>query len=169
MNKSYFIELAQYNIWANNIVISWLQQISEQQWKQPVVSSFNSIAETATHIAGAEKIWLDRWQLNSKSTFLTIESIGSKEEFIEIWKTASANILHFFEQINENDFATSFSFKRLNGEENTLQYAKTFTHVLNHSTYHRGQLVTMLRQVGFINVSSTDAMNFYKSLNANKS
>ena len=46
MNKSYFIELAQYNIRANYIVISWLQQISEQQWKQPVVSSFNSITET---------------------------------------------------------------------------------------------------------------------------
>ena len=165
MNKNYFIELAQYNIWANNIVISWLQQISEEQWKRPVISSFNSIAETATHIAGAEKIWTERWQLITSTSFLTAASIGSKDELIEIWKVASANILHFFEQMNKEDFATSFFFRRLNGEENTLQYSQTFTHVINHSTYHRGQLVTMLRQVGFTDVSSTDAMGFYRVKN----
>ncbi len=168
MNKKYFIELAQYNIWANNLVISWLEQISDEQWKHNVISSFNSIAETVTHIAGAEKVWADRWQLVENIVFLKPEFSDAKSELIEIWQTASANILHFIEQMNENDFAKTFSFKRLNGEENTLQYAHTFTHVINHSTYHRGQLVTMLRQVDFTGVSSTDAMNFYRSIEMQK-
>ncbi len=60
MTKSYFIELADYNIWANDIVHSWFDKISDEQWEQPMVSSFKSIAETSVHTAGAEKIWLER-------------------------------------------------------------------------------------------------------------
>ena len=160
MNKKYFIELAQYNIWANNIVISWLQQIDDEQWKRSINSSFSSIEATVTHIAGAEKIWSERWQLHQNIIFLQPVFADAKNELIEIWKAASASILDFIEQMNEDDFTKSFSFKRLNGEENTLQYVQTFTHVINHSTYHRGQLVTMLRQVGFTNVSSTDHLAY---------
>ena len=60
MTKNYFIQLADYNIWANDIVHSWFDKITGEQWEQPIVSSFDSIAATALHIAGAETIWLDR-------------------------------------------------------------------------------------------------------------
>ncbi|WP_430270522.1 DinB family protein, partial [Pseudoalteromonas piscicida] len=43
MNKNYFLELAEYNIWANQTVSGWLEQISEEQWTMPLVSSFNSV------------------------------------------------------------------------------------------------------------------------------
>ena len=60
MNKNYFIELSTYNVWANNEFRNWLLQLSQEQLKQPLVSSFNSIEATALHIVGAESVWLER-------------------------------------------------------------------------------------------------------------
>ncbi len=161
MTKPYFIELAKYNIWANDIVLNWLQQIDETQWQQHITSSFNNIADTCIHIAGAEKIWLERWQLKENLTFLSNEFAGTKDELISIWQQVSKNILQFVEQMNEEDLNKTFTFKRLKGDINTMQFYHAFAHVFNHSSYHRGQLVTMLRQASFTNVSSTDMLTYF--------
>lgn len=162
MTKSYFIELAKYNIWANNIAISWLHQITEEQWQQYIESSFKSIAATCVHIAGAEKVWCERWmQKDNNIVFLATEFTGSKTDLINIWQATSNNILLFIEQANESLFTQSFTFTRLNGEINTMLHYHAIAHVINHSSYHRGQLVTMLRQVGFTNVSSTDMLGYF--------
>jgi uncharacterized damage-inducible protein DinB len=162
MNKAYFLELANYNIWANNKMISWLNDINDVQYKQSIESSFGSIAGNALHVASAEKIWLDRLHENPAPTWLASEFKGDKETLFAIWKQASENIKLYIENFDENNLHNKIKFKRLNGEEYELPFYQIFAHVLNHSTFHRGQFVTLLRQVGFSNVSGTDLLDFYK-------
>ncbi len=162
MNKKYFLELADYNIWANNIAIEWLNQINDEQWKQAITSSFSSIEQTAIHIAGAEKIWIDRWTNIQNPVFLTAEFKGTKNELIEIWRKSSADLKTFIEKYPEENYNQQLTFKRLNSEEYTMEFAQTYSHIINHSTFHRGQLVTMLRQTGFTKVSSTDLITYYR-------
>jgi uncharacterized damage-inducible protein DinB len=162
MTKEYLITLCKYNIWANNVVKSWLLQIDDAQWNATVVSSFDTIAKTCIHTAGAEKIWLERWQSKKDISFLINEFTGNKNELIAIWENASTGILHFIKQIEEAHLNNSFSFTRINGEMFSNKYNEAIIHVLNHSTYHRGQIVNMLRQVGFTNVSSTDMITFFR-------
>ena len=76
MNKAYFLELANYNIWANNKMISWLNEITLAQYEQPIESSFGSIAGNALHVASAEKIWLDRLHENPAPVWLASEFKG---------------------------------------------------------------------------------------------
>jgi uncharacterized damage-inducible protein DinB len=163
MNKKYFSDLAKFNIWANEIVFGWLQEINEEQWNKNVVSSFNSVAATSVHIAGAEKVWLDRWNNIEKPIFLSDEFNGSKSDLISIWRKASNDIFDFINKLNEDDFEKKLHFKRLNGDEHTMKLSITITHLLNHSTFHRGQLVTQLRQVGFTKVSSTDVITYFRN------
>lgn len=162
MTKNYFTEVAAYNVWANNIVWSWLDQISDDQWNQNIVSSFNSIGETALHIVSAEKIWLDR--LNKVEAPVWIQSTfkGSKEEIIELWKRSTSGLKKFLDEFNEANMMDILVFKRLNGDRYEMPHYQVFAHIFNHSTYHRGQLVTMLRQAGFTNVGSTDKLGFYR-------
>jgi uncharacterized damage-inducible protein DinB len=164
MNKKYFSELADYNIWANNIVFDWLNEINDEQWNQAITSSFSSIADTSIHIAGAEKIWLERWQQVQNPTFLSTEFKGTKNELIEIWKKASKDLQEYIYNLPEEKYSSQLTFKRLNGDEYTMQFAETFSHIINHSTFHRGQLVTMLRQAGFTKVTSTDLLTYYRSI-----
>jgi uncharacterized damage-inducible protein DinB len=165
MTKAYLIQMAAYNVWANTVVASWLQQINNEQWNAAVVSSFDSIAKTCVHIAGAEKIWLDRWQAKSDIVFMQNEIALNKEAFLTSWQNVSEEVLQFINNIEEDKLMKQFSFSRLNGEELSLQYCQAMLHVLNHSTYHRGQVVTMLRQVGFTQVSSTDMMTYFLNNN----
>lgn len=165
MTKNYFIQLADYNVWANNIVHSWFEKITEEQWKQPVVSSFDSIEATSLHVIGAESIWCDR--LNKVETPVWFPSVfnGSKNEAQYIWKKASQNLASFVENFDEAQLPVNMKFTRLNGIAYEMPHYQVLAHVFNHSTYHRGQIVTMLRQVGFTQLSSTDLSGFYQKIN----
>ena len=161
MTKKYFRELAEYNLWANNIVCSWLEQINEEQWQQEVVSSFKNIQQTVLHTISAEKVWLERFKKNPNPVWLQKEFKGTKEEHIALWKKNSEELKSFMDNFDETCLQTNLDFKRLNGEAYSMPYYQLFAHVVNHGTYHRGQLITMLRQVGFTNVGSTDLSGFY--------
>lgn len=160
MTTSYFKELASYNLWANNTVFNWLNNITEEQWNKEVESSFKSLALTCIHIAGAEKIWLERFTNIENPIFLFNEFKGNKKELISIWQKASSSLKIFIDNINQDLLHQTFSFTRLNGDVEKMLYWKAFAHVFNHSSYHRGQVVTLLRNVGFKDISSTDYLAF---------
>jgi len=162
MTKEYFKELAEYNVWANNIVISWLNNINEEQWTKYVVSSFNSIAETVLHIASAETIWIDRLNKELSPVWLQTVFKGTKKETIELWQKSTAGLKKIVDEFDETKMKEKLIFKRINGDRYEMPNYQVFAHIFNHSTYHRGQLVTMLRQVGYTNVGSTDILGFYR-------
>jgi len=162
MTKEYFIELAEYNIWANNILLGWLDKITDELWSQHVISSFNSIGETVLHITSAETVWIERLQKAEAPVWLQSDFKGTRDELIGIWRKSSAGLKKFLENFEDSAMMEKLVFKRLNGDRYEMPHYQVFAHVFNHSTYHRGQLVTMLRQVGFTAVGSTDMLGFYR-------
>ncbi len=162
MTKKYFKEIAEYNLWANTITCDWLEQITDEQWNKEIFSSFNSIQETVLHIISAEKAWLQRFK-KQPVEWLQSTYRGTKNEHIKLWKDNSAELKAFIDAFDENDLNKNLDFKRLNGDAYSMPYYQLFAHVVNHATYHRGQLVTMLRQAGFRNVSSTDLLGVYRN------
>ena len=168
MNKEYFIELFDFNHWANTIVCNWLEQIADDQWNKEINSSFNSIQKTVLHVISAEKAWTERLKKNPNVIWLQNEYAGTKQAHIDLWKETSSELRSFIETFSEEELNKNLDFKRINGDAYSMPYYQVFAHVVNHSTYHRGQLVTMLRQVGFTNVQSTDLMSFYRITSQNK-
>lgn len=164
MTKQYFKELAAFYSWATNIVCGWLEQIDDAQWNQEIISSFSSIQETVLHIISAENIWLQRFNKATKTVWLQNEFKGKKQEHINLWIKTSADLKSFIDNLNEDELYTNLDFKRINGEAYSMPFYQLIAHVVNHATYHRGQLVTMLRQTGFKNVSSTDLLEFYRKM-----
>jgi uncharacterized damage-inducible protein DinB len=165
MTKSYFIELVDYNIWANDIVHSWFEKISDEQWKRPVISSFNSLEATSLHVLSAERVWLDRLNKAAAPVWLQDSFKGSKKEILNEWRKTSGGLKSFVENFDESCMQTNLAFKRLNGEAYDMPHYEIFAHVFNHGSYHRGQMVTILRQIGFTGVSSTDLLGFFRNKN----
>ena len=163
MNKQYFIELSGYHIWANKIVCGWLENISDEQWKQNVVSSFPSVYETVLHIAASEKVWLERLNKFTKHELLINTFNGSKDELIKVWKEVSEGFKKFIEDFPEDGLDEKLAFKNIKGIPHNQPYWQLFAHVINHTTYHRGQLVTMLRQVGYTELSSLDMTTYFRT------
>jgi uncharacterized damage-inducible protein DinB len=161
MTKEYFTLLADFNIWANDILSGWLESLNEEQWTKELVSSFPTIQETVLHVISAEKAWLQRFE---KKPVVWIQSSfkGSKKEHIDLLKKTSLELRNFVAGFDEQQLPVELTYKRLNGEEKTTPFFVMFAHVFNHSTYHRGQLVTMIRQTGSTNIGSTDLLSFYR-------
>ena len=166
MHRQYFLALTDYVIWANNIVIEWLNQITDEQWEQVITSSFSSIKQTAIHIISAEKIWIDYWKNIPDPVFLSAEFKGTKKEAIEIWKRTSADLKNLMEAYPEEHYQEPVTFRWPRGGEGSMEFWQTFFHFINHATYHRGQLVTLLRHAGFTKVASTDLATYYRIKNS---
>jgi uncharacterized damage-inducible protein DinB len=159
--KDYFIELTHYINWADEIAIGWLTQINDEQWNQVTASSFSSIRETAIHMVSAKKIWIDFWTNVPEPTYLSSLFNGSRAELIAIWKKASDDLKDLINELPAEDYDKEVNIIKPNGEVSTMEFRKTVAHMVNHSTYHRGQLVTLLRHAGFSDFSNTDLFTFY--------
>jgi uncharacterized damage-inducible protein DinB len=161
--KNYFVELAEFSNWADGRAIDWLSQISDEQWNKAFVSSFGSIRETVVHMVSAKKIWIDTWTNVPNPLYLSSTFKGSKNELISIWKQLSEDLKSFIENFPLENYLNEITVKKPNGERVTMEFRKTFPHMINHATYHRGQLVNLLRQAEFSDLSNTDLFTFYSN------
>jgi len=161
MTKEYFTALAKYSNWTDNIMMDWLSQLNEAQWEQQITSSFNSIRDTVVHMVSAKKIWLDFWTNRPAPVYLSTYFNGSKDELLEIWKNASCDLENFLNEYPEESYDQMITVTYPDGRQAEMEFWKTLPHFVNHATYHRGQVVTMLRQAGFAEFKNTDLFTYF--------
>ena len=150
-------QYAGYNIWANKRLIETMQQLEQSQLDKEVNSSFTTIRKTVYHAWSAEYIWLQRLQLIEHPVWIEAKFDGAFEEACIKWKDTSLQLQQFIErQYNDAAFDHVFQYYNMKKQSFKNRVADVLMHVFNHSTYHRGQLITMLRQVGVKQVPGTD-------------
>jgi uncharacterized damage-inducible protein DinB len=156
-------ELYRYNRWANHRMFVNLSNVAQEDFTRALGSSHPSIRETALHIVWAEWIWLERWKGTSPrsifqvSDFPTLDALGAK------WSEVDMEQQAFVETLPAERLLEVVPYINLRGQ--TWEYAlwRQMVHVVNHSTYHRGQVTTMLRQVK-APVVVTDFLVFHDEL-----
>ena len=148
MNADDVRRLFAYNKWANDRTLESLDALSDEQFTRNLGSSFSSIQTTAAHIAGAEWIWLSRWKGTSPAAMpewvKSPSLIELKSKFAELEAERAA----WMSSLTDGDITRPISFRLLNGTETSAPLEPQFQHLVNHGTYHRGQVAAMLRQVG---------------------
>lgn len=155
--KELLTDLAKYNIWANALFIKVLSKLSDEQLDTDIVSSFPNIRRTVYHMWSAEDIWLQRLALVEQATWAESSFEGSFAEACQRWENASRGLLEFIErQYSDRAFEHVLQYYNLKKQSTKLQVSTALVQVLNHATYHRGQLVTMMRQVGVKKIPASD-------------
>ena len=143
-----------YNAWANDRMFTTLVALSDEQFTRSLGGSFPTIRDTAAHLVSAEWTWVRRWKGTSPRSFPEWASNATaatlREHLTEIEQQRASHL----ESLTDEDLGRTLSFTRFNGEESSLPFGQSLQHVVNHSTYHRGQIVTLLRQVGVTPVST---------------
>jgi uncharacterized damage-inducible protein DinB len=159
--KETLLLYARYNIWANKKVNDMLLAQSDAVLDMEIPSSFPSLRQTVYHMWGAEDIWLQRLLLAEKPLWKPKGFEGSFAEAVKQWSDASAALLAFIEaQRNDAALTHVIQYYNMKGEYSKIQVAHVLLHVFNHATYHRGQLITMMRQAGISTIPNTDLFNF---------
>jgi len=140
--------LYDYDEWANARVLEAIGSLDPQEREAHVESSFPSVLATMGHIVAAEWVWLERWLGNSPSAFpewLDDPSLEVLEARLSLVESARAR---FLAGLDDADLQSRVSYRTLSGDAYTNRLLDLLLHVVNHSTYHRGQLTTMFRQLG---------------------
>ena len=164
MNLSDIRHLFDYTEWANGLTMNAAAELSEQNLRRDVGISHGSIFGTLLHMAGAEWIWLERWNGNSPAgkeawSLWKTESCPDLKTLNARWREVVDRRTRFISELDESRLAAELAFTLLNGDPNSMRLVDQMQHVANHATLHRGQVVGMIRQLG-ITPPSTDLL-FY--------
>ncbi len=153
--KEMLQQYAAYNIWATKTLIDRINKLPEEKIIQEVASSFPSLYKTVNHMWLAEEAW---WQRLKLVEHIVLQSEKFTGSFAAQYSHLAKQSILFKEWI---DSATDiqlnhvFAYMR-NKEQHKMAVHDMLLHVFNHATYHRGQLVTILRQLGEDKIPQTD-------------
>jgi uncharacterized damage-inducible protein DinB len=155
-------DLYAYNRWANHRVLDATSRLSPEAFTKDLGSSFPSVRDTLVHIVSAEWVWLSRWRGNSPSGVPDSWDVSTFEAVRANWAAVERDQEAFISGLTREALGQKLAYRNTRGEAFEQPLWQMLRHVVNHSTYHRGQVVTLLRQVG-AEVVSTDLILFYRT------
>ena len=166
MNIADIQTLYAYNRWANERLFAALGELSDDEFVALVPSSFPSVRETVFHLLLAEWLWLKRWQGESPRstadsdvshatrhtsspggmpTARELATLGALKSFAE---SIEQERNEFLRGLTEDVLQAPLQFSDMSGKPYAEPLVHLMQHLVNHSTYHRGQVTTLLRQLG---------------------
>ena len=157
--------LYQYNSWASERVFNAVADVPGETYLRDLGSSHGGIHGTLVHLMGAEEIWLRRW-LGER-----VERIARPDEFPGLsplrshWKEVDGRLHAFIDALAGDDLRRIVHYTDLRGNPYAQPLEHLMQHLVNHSTYHRGQVVCLLRQLN-IKPPGTDMVNFFRQIGA---
>ena len=154
--KQLLASFTAYDFWANQKMLEIVLQLTEAQQLQEIKSSFFSIHKTCLHVWDASSIWWQRLQMHEQIVVpslsfhpsmsdVAIGLLGQNKQWIEWIHTAV-----------EADLEREMPYKNMKGDACLQPVKEILLHLSNHGTYHRGQLINMLRQFGIEKLPQTD-------------
>jgi uncharacterized damage-inducible protein DinB len=158
-------ELYAYNRWAAARILGAVAPLDAEQFTRDTGSSHPSVRDTLVHILGAEWVWLSRWRGVSPRAMSPGWSTLDYEGLVAQWRRHEAEQAEFLEGLTDGRLDEPVSYTNLRGDPFTMPLRHLLRHVVNHSSYHRGQVTTMLRQLGMPAVA-TDLVLFHTSRTA---
>jgi uncharacterized damage-inducible protein DinB len=146
--------LFEYDRWANNRVLNTLSALSAEQFTRDLGGAFRSVRDTVVHIIGGEWIWLEYWKDPPHSSALLAElrkrrdALFSPDAFPNLaavqskWLEVEKQQAEFVNRASNESLEKMLPFRTTQ-----VRLAQLMQHLANHSTYHRGQIALMMRQL----------------------
>ena len=162
MNSQDVKVLLDYHYWARDVMFDALAALSPDQFTRPIESSFKSVRDTVGHIYGADWIWYVRWVGQSPTALPTSEKFPDLRSIRSAWSELEEKVRAFVDDLGEDGISRIFEYRLLAGTAGASPFWQMVQHVVNHGSYHRGQVTTMLRQLGAAPPKSMDLITFYR-------
>ena len=155
--------LSDYTRWADAKMFDAVAKLSPEQFTKDLGSSLKSVRDTVVHLSSAQWIWLSRWTGTSPAAMWTAADYPTPASVREKNAALAEERAVFLSAQTEESLAKPCHYKNLKGEPYSYLLGQLMLHAVNHSTYHRGQVTTLIRQLGAQPVS-TDLVVYYAEL-----
>jgi uncharacterized damage-inducible protein DinB len=159
--KELILQYVKYNLWANKRIADLLGTTEPSLLDKEITSSFPSIRKTVHHIWDAELAWIARLQEKVISWPPSAQFI---DPAIDHFLKTSEEFISLVEAKNDAYLKNSTTYKDSRGNTYTNVNYGIIMHCMNHSTFHRGQLITMMREAGITKFPSTDLITYLREI-----
>lgn len=154
--------LLDYHYWARDRMLDALEPLTAEQFTRDLGSSFKSIRDTVAHLHAAEWAWHQRWIGTSPTALLPADRFPNVQSVRDAWRELETTVRSFVDGLGEQGVGRVIDYKLLSGAAGSSPLWQMLQHVVNHASYHRGQITTMLRQLGAEPAKSMDMIAFYR-------
>ena len=158
--KKMLLQYASYNVWANQRIVDSIENMTDDQLRREISSSFNSIYATLAHLWDVESIWWQRIKLVEQQEWPSKDFSGSVLELGNNLMKQSKQWKEWVDIATEAALEHEFIYRNSKKEQFKQPVNEALLHLFNHQSYHRGQLITMFRQVGLEKIPNTDLIAF---------
>ena len=163
MDKTGLVLQVQYSAWATRRVLESVRSLDAEELHRDLGSSYGGIYGTLAHIFQADSIWFDRLDGISTSSLAAYVPEAEFAAFSRRWLAALDCWVSWAEALDSAGWDRIVAYRNTKGETDSQPAWRIALHVVNHASYHRGQITTMLRQLGREPIG-TDLMAYYRSL-----
>ena len=137
-----------YHHWASDRIHEALGDVTAAELDKQWGGSFGNGRALLRHVVGVEWLWLTRWLGESPTALPEYPPTASAKDFRAEWEKTKAKQADFVRRADAAKLGGKLNYKNFKGEDISLVLGDTMAHVVNHGTYHRGQLTHLLRDLG---------------------
>jgi len=153
-------DLLLYMLWADRQMLKSVRPVDAEHLTRDAGVSFHSLLGTMAHMLGAQKLWLSRFLGHPDSFVLGPGDFPDLLSWIKAWEETASGVEAFLAGVADEQLAAPLSWTSLEGVAHTRPLWQPILQLVNHTTYHRGQVVSLLRQMGYP-AESTDLIQFF--------
>jgi uncharacterized damage-inducible protein DinB len=148
--------------WADEIVLGALSKAPADKVSADLGNSFKSMLDTLNHVYLAELVWLRRVHGEGNAQLADLATPVDRRALARAWPEVHRTWLDWAGSRGANDWNRLCTHRNAAGAEFSMPYSQIVLHVVNHGSYHRGQVATMLRQSG-VTPPGTDLITFCRT------
>jgi uncharacterized damage-inducible protein DinB len=137
-----------HNYWARDRQLQVCASLTAEQFLQPLAGSFPSLRDTLAHMVAVECIWLERWKGGSPKSLFPASDFPDLETVVKRWNTVEREMRDYLASLDEEALASPLTYTNFQGKQWSYPLWVMIAHLLNHQSYHRGQVATLLRMLG---------------------
>ena len=162
--KQLLTAYASYNCWAYIELTNTILEMDEHLHQQILKSSFPNLYATVLHLWDAESIWWQRMEGHQQMVIPSIQFNPTMKEAVNGLLQQAGEWERFVQAVTNEQLQREFDYKNFKGEPFRSAVWQVVHHLFNHGTYHRGQLVTMMRELGVTTIPATDFIHYMRTV-----
>ncbi len=162
MNLQDALTLVDYHYWARDRMLDAVERLTPEQYTRELGNSFKSVRDTVVHTYSAEWNWYSRWVGTSPTSMLDPAEFPDVATVRRAWHSQEQKLRLFVESLGDASLMRVLEYRLMNGDPAKSVFWHMLQHVVNHATYHRGQVTTMLRQLGAPAPQPQDLIRYYR-------
>lgn len=145
--RDYFVDLARYHAWANDILFRELDKLSEERRRRDCGLFFRSIHHTVDHLLLVNRLWMGRLTGTPVAADFRTVQIEDWEALKKALRDELAAMADWLAKQDEAWFAQDISFTASSGKAGSMKASDILTHMLTHFNHHRGQISAAITQM----------------------